>query len=165
MGILLVNDDGDGKRQGEKEVRDEGYSRQSSDPTNKFLSNWRGERYLRTSSSVHVKDLLTSIFDAETILAHVDGQPKAVLSDVVSIDDPIVDANGGVAAGRPLHPARLGAGPGWVRAPVLSVRDPEVRVVGLDLDALDGLDRVRDVGVVDERAIPCGEVVSIRDPR
>ena len=41
-----------------------------------------------------------------------------------------------------------------VRASVLSVCDPEARVVGLGLDAFDGLDRVRDVGVVDERAVP-----------
>ena len=142
MGILLVDDNGDGKWQGEKEVRDEGYPRQSSDPTNKFLSNWRGECYLRTSSSIHVEDVLTSVFDAETILAHVDGQTKAVLSDVVSINDPIVDTNGGVAIGCPLHPAGLGAGPRWVRTPVLSVRDPEVHVIALDLDALNGLDCV-----------------------
>ena len=46
-----------------------------------------------------------------------------------------------------------------------SVRDPEVRVIGFDFDALDGLDRVRDVGVVGERAVPGGEAVSIRDLR
>ena len=34
--------------------------------------------------------------------------------------------------------------------------DSEVRVIGLDFDALDGLDRVRDVCVVDERAVPGG---------
>ena len=84
---------------------------------------------------------------------------------MVSINDGIVDTNGGVAAGHPLHPAGLGAGPWWVHTSVLSVRDPKVRVVGLDLDALDDLDRIRDVGVVDERAVPDGKAISIRDQR
>ena len=119
---------------------------------------------MRTSSSVHVEDLLTSILDAESTLAHVDDQPKAILSDVVSID-PIVDSEGGVAAGRPLHPARLGTRPGWARTSVLSVRDPEVRMVRFDLDTLDGLDRVRDVGVVDERTVPDSRTINIRDRR
>ena len=84
---------------------------------------------------------------------------------MVSID-PIVDSDrGGVAAGRPLHPARVGGGPGWFRTSVLSVRDPEVRVVGLDFRVLDGLDRVGHVGVVGERAGPDGKVIRIRNPR
>ena len=105
------------------------------------------------SLSVHVKDLFASIFNTESILVHVDGQTKAVFSSLVSIDA-IVDSDGGVTTSGPLHSARLGARPGRVRAPVFPVGDPEVRVVGLDLDALDGLDRVRDVRVVDERAVP-----------
>ena len=77
---------------------------------------------------------------------------------MVSINDPIVDTNGSVAAGRP---ACLGTRPGWVRTPVLPMRDPELRVAGFDLDALDGIDRVRDVGVVDERAVPDGKAINI----
>ena len=105
------------------------------------------------SLGVHVKDLFTSVFKTESILAHVDGQTEPILSSLVSINA-IVDSDSGVAAGGPLHSARLGAGPGWIRAPVLSVGNPEVRIIGLDLDALDGFDRVRDVRVIDERAIP-----------
>lgn len=111
-------------------------------------------------SGVYIKDLFTSIFN---FFAHIDGQTKAVLSDVVSADA-IVDPNSSVTTGSPLHPARLRAGPRWVRAPVLSVRDSEVRVVRLGLDALDGLNRVRDVGVVDERTVP-DEVIVNATPR
>ena len=142
-----------------------GIQDEASNPMNKFSSNWRGEHHLGTSSSVHAEDLLTSIFNVESILIHVDGQPKTVLSDVVSINDPIVDSNGGVAAGLPLHPAHLGARSGWVRTPVLSVCNPEVHVVRLDLDALNGLDHIQDVGVVNERAVPDGGVISLRDQR
>ena len=90
----------------------------------------------------------------------VNGQTKAILSDVVHIN-PIIDSDGDVATGRSFHPASLGTRPGWVCTLVLSVCDPEVHVVGLDLDALNGLDCIRDVGVVDKRAVPGGEVVSI----
>ena len=107
---------------------------------------------------VHVKNLFTSIFNAVNILAYVDGQTEAILSSVVSIDA-IVDSDGSVATGSPLHSACLGAGPGWVRTPVLSMSDPEVRVIGLDFDPLDGLDRVRDVRVVDERTVPNGGAI------
>ena len=41
-----------------------------------------------------------------------------------------------------------------VRTAVLAMRDAEVRVVGLGLDVVDRLERVRDVGEVDERAVP-----------
>ena len=88
---------------------------------------------MRTSSSV---------FNAKAILVHVDSQTEAVISNVVSINGPIVDTNGGVAAGCPLHPTGLGAGPRWVRTSVLSMCNPDVHVVGLDLDALNGLDCV-----------------------
>ena len=126
----------------------------ASNPTNEFSSNWSSERHLGVSLSVHVKDLFTSVFNTESILAHVDGQTEAVLSSF-SIDA-IVDSDGGVPTGGPLHSARLRARPGWVRTPVLPMGNPEVRVIGLDLDALDGLDRVRDIRVVDERAVPGG---------
>lgn len=112
---------------------------------------------MRASSSVHIKDLFASVFDAESILAYVDGQTKAVFPGGI----PIVDADGGIATGSPLHSARLRAGPRWVRTPVLSMGDPEVGVVGLDLDTLDGFDGVRDVGIVDERAVPNKEAISI----
>jgi len=42
------------------------------------------------------------------------------------------------------------------------VRDSEVRVIGLGLDTLDGLDRVRDVSVVDERTVPNEEAISMQ---
>ena len=109
-------------------------------------------------------DHFTSVFDAESILAHIDGQTMTVLSDAVSVD-PIVTSDGGVAGGRPLHPARSRAGPGWVRTSVFSVRDPGVREVGLGLAALDGLDRVRDAGIADERAVPDGNAISIQNQR
>ena len=38
--------------------------------------------------------------------------------------------------------------------------DPEVCVIGLDLGVLDGLHRVRDVGVVDDRTVPDGNSLS-----
>ena len=106
---------------------------------------------------VHIKDLFTSVFDAKGILADIDGQTEAILPGGVSI----VDSDGGVAASGPLHSARLGTGPRWVRAPVLSVGYPKVHVIGFGLDALNSLDRVRDVGVVDERAVPAKEGVSV----
>ena len=105
--------------------------------------------------SVHVQDFFTSVLGAESILAHIDGQTEAVLSGEISIDA-IVDSHGGIATGGPLHSTRLGPGPGWVCTPVLSVGNPEVRVIGLDLDVFDGLDRVRDVRVVDESTVPDG---------
>ena len=74
--------------------------------------------------------------------------------------DTIVNSDGSIAAGSPLHSARLRARPGRVRTPVLPMGDPEVRIVGLDLDGLDRLDRVRDVGVVDERTVPDEEAIS-----
>ena len=141
-----------------------GIQDKASDPINKISPNWQSERHSRMSSSVHVEDLFTSIFNAKSILAHIYSQTEAILSDVDSINS-IIDSDGGVAAGRPLHPACLGAGPGQFRTSVLSVRDPEVRIVGFDLDALGSLDRVRDVGVVDESAVPGGEAISKRDPR
>ena len=101
---------------------------------------------------------------AKSLLAHVDGQTKSILSDVVPTD-PIVDSDSDVAAGSPLHLAHLGAGYGWVRTYILSVCNPEDHVVGVGPDALDGLDRVRDDGVVDERAVPDGSAMSMRGPR
>ena len=83
---------------------------------------------------------------------------------MVSIE-PIVDSGGDVVAGSPLHLVHLGAGYGWVRTYILSVCDPEDRVIGVGPDALDGLDRVRDDGVVDERAVPNGSAMSMRGPR
>ena len=82
-----------------------------------------------------------------------------------TVIDPVVDSDGGVAAGHSLHPTSLGFRPGWIHTSVLSVRDPEVHVVRLGIDALNGLDSVRDVGVVDEPAAPIGEALSIRDTR
>jgi len=125
----------------------------ASNPTNGFSSNWQSEHRLGASLGVHVKDLFTSVFKAESILAHVDVQTEAVIPSMDSIDA-IVGSNSSVSTGGPLHSACLGARPGRVRAPVLSMGNPEVRVIGLDLDALDGLDRVRNVCVVDERAVP-----------
>lgn len=139
------------------ELRDEGFSRQNIRFSEQIFTKLQSERHSRTCLSVHVEDLFTSIFDAKRILAHIDSKPEAIPSGLASID-PIIDSGGGVAAGGPLRPACLGAGPGWVRPSVLSVCDPEVRVVGLDLD---GLDRVRDVGVVGERAVPDGKAVSV----
>lgn len=112
---------------------------------------------MRARSGVHIKDFFPSVFN---FLVYIDRQAKAVLSGIVSADA-IVNSDSGVAAGSPLHSARLRAGPRWIRASVLSVCDPEVRVIGLGLDGLDGLDRVRDVGVVDERAVPV-HVVSMQ---
>lgn len=109
------------------------------------------------SSSVHIKNLFTSVFNAESILGHIDGQTETVISI-----DAIINSDGSVAAGGPLHSARLRARPRWVRTPVFSVCDPEVRVIGLGLDTLDSFDRVRDVGVVDERTIPDEETVSMQ---
>jgi len=147
----------DGQRRERRERR--GIQDNSIQSNNSFSSNWQSERHLRARSSIHIKDLFTSVFNTKSILAHIDGQTEAVLSDVVSIKA-IVDSDGGVAASGPLHSARLGARPRWVRTPVLSVGDPEVRVVGLSLYALDGLGRVRDVGVVDERTVPGEEAIS-----
>ena len=45
------------------------------------------------------------------------------------------------------------------------MRDPEVRVIGLGLDALNHLDCVQDVDVVGERAVPDGKTISLQDPR
>ena len=101
---------------------------------------------------------------AESILAHVDGQTKSILSDVVPTD-PIADSDSDVAAGSPLHPARLGAGPGWVRVSVLSVHNPENHAIGVSPNALNGLDCIRDVGVVDECTVPDGPAMSMRGPR
>lgn len=75
--------------------------------------------------------------------------------------DAIVDSDSSVAAGSPLHSARLWAGPGRVRTPVFSMGNPEVRVIGLSLDALNSLDRVRDVSVVDECTVPDEEEINI----
>lgn len=106
--------------------------------------------------SVHIKDLFTSVFDSKGIIADIDGQTEAILSGRVSI----ADSNGSVAAGSPLHSARLGAGPRRVGTPVLSVGYSEVHVIWFRLDVLDSLDCVRDVGIVDERAIPDKEGVN-----
>lgn len=103
-------------------------------------------------SGVHVKDLFTSVFNTKRILAHVDGQTKTVFSIHA-----IGDSDGSVAAGSPLHSTRLRARPRWVRTPVLSVCDSEVRVIGLGLDGLYGLDRIRDISVIDERTVPEGK--------
>jgi hypothetical protein len=107
--------------------------------------------------SVHIKDFFTSVFDTESIIADIDGQAETILPGRVSI----VNSNGSVPAGSPLHSARLGAGPRWIRTPILSVGYPEVHVIGFRLDALDSLDCVRDVGVVDERTVPGEETISV----
>jgi hypothetical protein len=40
------------------------------------------------------------------------------------------------------------------------VCNPQVGVIGLSFDPLNGLDRVRDVRVVDERTVPDKETIS-----
>jgi hypothetical protein len=54
-----------------------------------------------------------------------------------------------VAIGRTLRPR-----PRRVRTPVFTMRNAQVDVLGLGLDALNSLDGVRDVGEVDEGAVP-----------
>ena len=55
-----------------------------------------------------------------------------------------------------LHSDLPGGPTWWVRTPVLSVRNPQVPAIGLGPDCLNGLSHVRDVPVVDERAVPDG---------
>lgn len=72
----------------------------------------------------------------------------------------VVYPDGSVSTGSPLHSTRLRSGPRRVRTPVLPVGDPEVCIIGLNLDAIDSLDRIRDVSVVDERTVPGEGVIN-----
>ena len=69
--------------------------------------------------------------------------------------------DGGRASASRAAAASLWARAGRVGAAVLAMRDAQVSVVRLGLDAVDGLDGVRDVRKVDERAVPSDGEVSI----
>ena len=105
--------------------------------------------------------VFSGFFNTESILAHkVGGQTEAVHSNA-SIEA-IVDSGGSVGTGSPPRSARLGAGPGWIRVRVLSMGDPEARVIGLSLDVLDDLNRVRGVGIGYKHAVPGDEAISMQ---
>ena len=69
--------------------------------------------------------------------------------------------DGGRASASRAAAASLWARAGRVGAAVLAMRDAQVGVVRLGLDVVDGLDCVRDVRKVDERAVPSDGEVSI----
>ena len=118
--------------------------------TRGISSSWLSERRLGEHLNVRIKDLFTSVFDAKRILADIDGQTETVLPGEVSV----VDSDGSIAAGSPLHSACLGARPRWIRTPILSVGYPEIHIIGFGFDALDCLGGVRDVSVVDKSTVP-----------
>ncbi len=98
-------------------------------------------------------------------LRSVDGDGGDASFGTVHVDLVTTSADGGVSVdeGRGAHahraPASVGltlpgsalrSGAGRVGTAVLPVRDAEERVLGLGLDAVNRLDRVRDVGKVDK---------------
>lgn len=91
-----------------------------------------------------------------TLIAHVhDG----ILTKAFPLQALAIGGTVGVVdtvAGRvpPCGATALGTRAWWVGTTVLAVGNAEVGVVGLVLDTVNGLDRVRDVSEVDECAVP-----------
>ena len=109
----------------------------ASNPANKFSSNWWGMP-VASKSECSCQGPLCLHLQYLRVSSLTDGQAKAAPSS-----NPMT-----LMRLLPLTvffiPLALGAGPGWICVSVLSVRDPEVCVVGPD--AVNGLNCVQDVG-------------------